>query len=139
MTGHTLAYPPYKHYMALPDENGKVKKFYLGGPMTGIKEFNFPEFDRVSELLRRFGLDVLSAHEVDHGESEGTRGSLPYMQYIKTNLTFMLQCDAVIFLPGWQRSRGCGIEFKLARLLEMKRYAFIPKSPASDPRLQEIQ
>jgi len=45
-------------------------RVYLAGPMSGIPQFNFPEFYRVTKLLReRHRLEVFSPAELDaqHG------------------------------------------------------------------------
>ena len=111
-------------------------KFYLGGPMTGLPEFNFPYFERVAKQLRNiWDFDILSAHEVEFDE---TNGKLPYMQYIKGDLKVLLDCDAVIFLPGWESSRGCNIEYKVARILDMPVFAFCPETLTHPPSIQEI-
>src|SRR4051812_29923375 len=103
--------------------------YYLGGPMTGLSEYNFPAFDRAAAELRDLGYEVVSAHEVDYNEDEMTRGSKPYLDYVKGDLVAMLGCDAVIFLPGYKRSRGCMIELHLARLIEMEVYTFVHRNP----------
>ena len=43
--------------------------FYLAGPMSGYPEYNFDEFERWAEILRRGGLKIASPHEIDHGET----------------------------------------------------------------------
>ena len=40
-------------------------RVYIAGPMTGIPQYNFPEFDRVATLLRAMGYDVVSPAELD--------------------------------------------------------------------------
>lgn len=40
-------------------------KLYLSGPMTGYENFNFPEFFRIAEKLRKLGNKVVSPAEFD--------------------------------------------------------------------------
>lgn len=103
--------------------------YYLGGPMTGLPEYNFPAFESAAKELREMGYEVVSAHEVDYDEDEATRGSKPYIDYVKGDLVAMLDCDAAIFLPGYRKSRGCKIEINVARMLGMQIYTFVHRNP----------
>lgn len=40
-------------------------RMYLSGPMTGIENYNFPEFFRIARLLRAQGFEVVSPAEFD--------------------------------------------------------------------------
>lgn len=103
-----------------------TSRYYLAGPMTGLPGYNFSAFEDAAKLLRSWGLQIISAHEIDYGETEETRGQLHgYMEYIKGGLGVMLTCDAVIFLSGWPRSEGCMIENDVAIALKMDRYELI--------------
>lgn len=113
-------------------------RYYLGGPMTGLPDFNFPYFEYVANLLREMGYEIASAHEVVHPEPPGTRGTLPHGQYVRGDLKVLLDCDAVIFLPGWEGSKGCGIELKVARALDMPVYRFQPENNNHPDRIQAI-
>jgi nucleoside 2-deoxyribosyltransferase len=99
-------------------------KYYLAGPMTGIDKFNFPAFEKAAKKLRAQGLEIVSPHEIDHGETEETRGSKDYWIYVKADLKAMLECDAIILLDGWRQSRGCQFEVKLARQTNMEMFLY---------------
>jgi hypothetical protein len=101
-------------------------RHYLAGPMTGLPQYNFPAFRIAAERLRYRGLDVVSAHEVDHGETEEDRGDKPHNEYMRGDLIHMLEkgCTAIILLPGWQRSKGALIEFQIAVGLDMEIFEY---------------
>lgn len=101
-----------------------MEKFYLAGPMTGLPEYNFPEFDRYCEILRKKNFDIISPHEIDHGETPETRGSLDYHLYIKEGLKALLTCDAVILMPGWENSHGSRFEVEVARKCGMNIFLY---------------
>lgn len=98
--------------------------YYLAGPMTGLPEYNFAEFDRVVAELRDNGFEVLSSHEIDHGETPETRGSKPHGDYVREDLKHLLVCDAIILLPGWELSRGCQVEVKVAQAIGIQMHKY---------------
>lgn len=99
-------------------------KYYLAGPMTGLPEYNFPMFEKVAEYLRNGGLEIVSPHEIDHGETLETRGRGLYATYIRAGLKLLLDCDGIIMLPGWKDSGGARLELYVAHVccLEMHRF-----------------
>ena len=103
-------------------------KLYLAGPMTGIPEYNFPEFARVTGILRERGFDIASPHEIDHGETDETRGSLPYETYLLAGLKLLLDCDGLILMSGWVNSKGAREELNLANAVRMDVYFYESKT-----------
>ena len=90
---------------------------YISGPMTGLPEFNFPEFERVAQMLRAKGLKVVSPHEVAHDDG-GTAGSLSKEEYLRGDLIAMLQeCNSIVLLKGWENSWGANLEVHVAKQL----------------------
>lgn len=101
------------------------KKYYLGGPMSNHPKYNWPAFDDAADFLRTYGLEIVSAHEIDFGETEKTRGKTKsYHEYFKTSLATMLTCDAAIFLPRWAGSRGAMQELTTAVMCGMWVFAY---------------
>jgi nucleoside 2-deoxyribosyltransferase len=90
------------------------RTFYLAGPMSGYPEYNFDEFERWAEILRRGGLKIASPHEIDHGETPETRGSLPYQNYIDAGMKLLESCGGIILIAGWPQSSGACAELSRA-------------------------
>ena len=92
-------------------------KLYIAGPMSAFKDtdFNYGEFERAAQRLRRTGFTVISPHEVDT-EPPGSRH---YTWYIRNTLAQLLRCDAVAVLNGIHWSTGALHECTTARLLKM--------------------
>jgi hypothetical protein len=91
-------------------------KYYLAGPMSGIPQSNIPLFDYVTRLLRLQGFDIISPAELDDPQVRARA-----MANIDTGLTwgdFLArdvkliadQAQGIIFLPGWDNSRGARLE-----------------------------
>ena len=92
-----------------------MKKIYLSGPMTGIKDLNRPLFNREAAKLRRAGYVVINPPELDDFEPEPT-----WETCLRRDLRILVdQCDRVATLPNWKKSRGANLEIHVARALSM--------------------
>ena len=87
------------------DENSVI---YISGPMTGIKYFNFPLFNKVEKMIiERFKVKrVINPAKNDQ--------SLTYDQMMELDLHFVGESTHILILPGWHRSNGAKKEVKLA-------------------------
>lgn len=81
---------------------------YISGPMTGIDDYNYPEFERHASEFRSDGIAVISPHEIT------PEFGLPYSHYMKRDIAALLLCDAIIMLDGWENSRGAKLEREIA-------------------------
>lgn len=76
---------------------------YIAGPMTGLKNFNRESFAIAERALKAQG------HEVRNPACLGTDWS-KYQDYIEVGLVMLRQCEAIVFLPGSEHSKGAAIE-----------------------------
>lgn len=91
-----------------------VTRVYLAGPMTGIPEFNYPEFHRVAALLRKRGYYVFSPAEWWTGGFD----TFPVRDAFAAFTRFIcLEADMLVMLPGWQQSKGATAEYRLAQAI----------------------
>lgn len=88
-------------------------RIYIAGPITGIKDYNKPEFDKAEELLSGFGLEVVNPLK------NGIAKEAPWVDHMKTDIPKMLKCEAVYALKGWHNSKGARAEIQLAEVLDM--------------------
>lgn len=94
-------------------------KLYLAGPMRGYPQDNHPAFSEAADKLRLLGFEVHSPHEHDANGGftpEIDSGTKAYMKY---DLPKMLDQDAIVVLPGWQKSTGASIEVYVAQACGM--------------------
>ena len=105
----------------------KSLRWYLAGPMTGIPQFNFPLFDRVSQSLREDGYTIISPAELDDdadramalASEDGEIGSQvrTWGDFLSRDVKIVAdEVDGIIFLPGWFKSRGARLEAFTATL-----------------------
>jgi hypothetical protein len=112
-----------------PQNSESMDKVYVAGPMTGLPQDNYPEFNRVSEWLRGQGLVVLNP-------AENRRPLDPtWLNWMRIAVPLLVQCDAVVLLNGWDKSRGAMIEYDLARALGLWIYALDPAGDGAEPSL----
>ena len=99
-------------------------KVYLAGPMRGYPAYNFPAFHAAAKELRARGHEVWSPAERD--EKEGfnptTDVAQPLKYYMRFDLPAVLDADAVVVLPGWEKSVGANLEVHVARVCGMSVY-----------------
>lgn len=112
-----------------PDK--RMPKVYVSGPMTGIEDYNFPAFHDATDSLRSRGFIVVSPAELDEDE----RGGVPekpaedygpeYIEFLTRDVEHVVGVDALVMLPGWQRSRGARFEAMIAIGLDKPIFSYV--------------
>ena len=95
----------------------KTETYYLCGGMSGIKDFNYPAFNRVAQRLRSGGCVIINP-----AENFGGRRDLPRSLYMRLDIGHVLQCRGVILMNGWECSMGGRLEAMIALELDLKFY-----------------
>lgn len=101
-------------------------KVYLAGPMRGYADFNFPAFHAATDRLRELGYEVFSPAERDvntgfdptgmkgHQDELGPAG-FNLREALGADLAYICKhADAVVVLPGWEKSNGANAEVATA-------------------------
>lgn len=102
-------------------------RVYISGPIAGQPNRNRAVFAEAAKWLRVIGRVVpLNPHDVtaEHpglpcfGRPTG-RPDDPhrYGCYLLADLAAMRDCDAIIFLPGWETSSGARVEAEFAKAI----------------------
>lgn len=118
------------------------KPYYLGGPMSGIPQFNFPEFDRITKLLREDGWYIRSPAELDSLEvrkdaldsddgmvRKGAMVEETWSDFLARDVIIVNDlCSGIILIPGWEKSRGACLECYVAMSGGKPVYAYIENS-----------
>ena len=82
---------------------GEDVKVYISGPMKGIKDSNFPEFESAKIwLLKNTQFEVFSPHDCEKLPS--------YEDYMRADIKLLCECDIIVMLPGWRNSKGATLE-----------------------------
>jgi len=113
-------------------------RVYVAGPMTGIAQFNFPAFDHAAKVLRALDYDVVSPAELDSPETRALAIASPdgdpshYAQgdswgdFLARDVKLIADegIEAIVTLPGWQKSRGARLETFVGRLCGLTIYEY---------------
>lgn len=109
---------------------------YIAGPMRGKPYFNFPAFNKKAAELRAMGHTVFNPAERDN-EVHGTdisAGNVNGSEVLAAeehgfNLRDALgddlawicsSADAIVLLPGWEKSKGARAEYATAVALDLE-------------------
>jgi len=86
-------------------------KIYISGPMAGMRDLNFPAFNKAEVFLDRLG------HVIINPASLGQNKNWVWSDYLKRDLIALMPCDTLVLLPGWSRSKGALLELVVAKCL----------------------
>lgn len=86
-------------------------KIYIAGPITDTPDFE-KAFAAAEEHLLREGHNIMNPAVLPPG--------FVHHEYMKVCFAMLDVCEAVVLLPGWERSVGAGMEFERATSKRMK-------------------
>ena len=85
---------------------------YLAGPYRGDIDANITAARKVAIELWERGYTVICPHlNTAHFEVDC---NLPESEYIRRDLEILSRCDAIVMLPGWEKSEGACAELDYA-------------------------
>lgn len=124
---------------------------YLSGPMSGIPNYNIPEFERYAEKYRALGFEVVSPHDLDregggydtpgHDPSVGFTAPDLYRNYLRRDLRVLLDRNVarMYLMPGWHKSNGARTEATIAEAIGILLYDAETGEPYNETVVQEAQ
>lgn len=119
-------------------------KFYLAGPMSGLPQFNFPAFDAAASLLRELGHEIVSPAELDDEDTRADALASPdgrptqrdkvnghtWGDFLSRDVKIVAdKVQGIVFLPGWDKSRGARLEAFVGILCGHSFRHFDPSAP----------
>ena len=97
---------------------------YIAGPMAGIEGFNSKAFYGAEAALSLAGWEVVNparfgddSSGVDHQALTVSPGARAW--FLKRDLGFLVDCDAIFMLYGWEASAGANVELTVAQAVGM--------------------
>lgn len=97
-----------------------IQRLYVAGPMSNYEHNNYPEFHRVSSLLREAGFTVVNPAEA------GVPGKdrVHYVDLLRQDLIDMMTCHGVAVIDHWWESAGARNEVQVAGILKMPVHSY---------------
>ena len=103
----------------------KKPKIYIAGPMRGLPDFNYLEFNNCAVAHRTVGWDVVNPVEIgaDFGTPDQINADPALLAAVMAAEIHALEtCDAIYLLNGWQNSEGARKELATAIAYGLKIY-----------------
>lgn len=87
------------------------KKIYISLPITGqpIVEAR-RKAQAIKTEISKMGHVVITPFDVC------PKKDMPYSYYMGKDIMALLECDAILMMPGWSASKGCMAEFEVAKI-----------------------
>lgn len=110
-----------------------MKKMYISAPMTGKKDFNRETFNQGCLMATELGFVPICPLSMDAFNSENVMRAMAKMLNrsleesvwifcICRDIVEIAKCQAILFMKGWEKSYGCGVEYLVARRLGIDLY-----------------
>lgn len=93
----------------------KTKTVYIAGPMTGIPEYNKPEFDKAAKQWSELGYAVINPATNFSGNQ-----TLTHAEYMRYSIHQLLIADVIYLLNNWGFSEGAKTEYSVARAIGLE-------------------
>jgi len=92
---------------------------YISGPMSGLPERNYPEFNRAAAFLRAHGFEVENPAETPDPAC-GTQAG-----FMRVAIGQILKVTVNVQLPGWEKSTGAVFEKHMCDVLNIPSIPYI--------------
>lgn len=101
-----------------------MKRIYISAPISG---YDLTErrrlFSNVEAVLLRYGYAVSNPME------NGLPADATTREHLRADFRMLLDCDAMVFLEGWERSAGCQSEFHVGNSIGVEMFFGLSKVP----------
>ena len=107
----------YNEKLSTQIQLNQAIRVYIAGPMSGYDNLNYPAFHKQASILRSQGFVVTSPAEITVCKQTTID---EYREIIKTDLKYLVSCNAIWLLSGWNASKGARLEAHVAAILGLK-------------------
>lgn len=108
-----------------------IGNIYISGPIKGVENWqdNFLAAEKeLLELPGNFFVINPVAIERDMEKLFTKIEKTPdYTDYMRKDIKELSSCNIICMLPGWKRSKGARLEYRIAKILNMQILEFQPE------------
>lgn len=100
----------------------KPHRIFISGPMSGLPEYNFPNFYRMADRLKNMGFEVVNPADlaITHEVAKVIADPIEFRAMLEEEWEALRHCDTILLLEGWENSKGGRSELELALELGLK-------------------
>lgn len=108
-----------------------IGNIYISGPITGVENWQDNFLAAEKELLECTGaFFVINPVTLSKNLEQlfAKLGKTPdYTDYMRKDIKELSSCNTICMLPGWKRSKGARLEYRIAKILNMQILEFQPE------------
>jgi hypothetical protein len=94
---------------------------YICGPMRSMPQLNHPAFFEAEEVLKKKGHNVINPARMDQELGLDPHNSQMDSKFIedcaRRDIDAVFECDELVLLPNWEKSKGAKAEIAVAQWL----------------------
>ncbi len=91
-------------------------KIYNAGPITGYEETAKQRFEKAEKAILDLGFEVVNPMNLPHIHDKS------WNSYMKECLFNLVECDGILMLRNYHKSKGALLEQRIARDLGLTEY-----------------
>ena len=93
----------------------RMKRIYISGPITGIKlEVASLIFEDAELKLTEMSFKAVNPM------SNGISPLAPWKEHMRADIKLLMECDGIMMLDNWSKSKGARLEYKNAKGLNFE-------------------
>lgn len=96
-----------------PLKKTNMQKIYISGKITGMVDEARILFDKAEVKLKEMGFHPINPMNLPDNHDK------KWTSYLKVCIKAMCDCDSIYMLENWRMSKGAGLEYFLAKKLNM--------------------
>ena len=96
------------------------KKYYIAGQISGLSKEDYTNnFNQAETNIRTIGHIPVNPLKI------GTSELFTWQHNMKVCINRLMECDALVLLPNYYKSKGAVLEYNIAKSLDIPVYKYI--------------
>lgn len=108
-----------------------IGNVYISGPITGVENWQENFNDAEKDLFELEGIFIVvnpvKLSQTVEKQFVKLNKTPDYTDYMRKDIKELSSCNAICMLPGWKRSKGARLEYRIAKILNMRILEYQPE------------